>query len=196
MIRNNILGTLLGSFVLLAVVCPQACGEDLFRDQVTPFMQKYCLRCHNEKTTEGLLNLTRYTSSTLIAQDFREWEHVRTFLKEEKMPPKEAKQPTLAERSEFLAAVDKLLLIEARKLADDPGTSSPRRLSNAEYNYTIRDLTGVDIRPTASFPVDPASGEGFTNTSEALVMSPNLFKKYYAAGTTGRRSCSADHDWL
>ena len=94
MIRNHPLGALLGSFVLLGVACPRACGEDLFARQVAPFMQTYCFKCHNEKTAEGLLNLTRYTSSTLIAQDFRQWEHVITFLKEEKMPPKEAKQPT------------------------------------------------------------------------------------------------------
>lgn len=182
MICKNHLGALLGSLVLLAVSCPGASAEDLFGEKVAPFMKAYCFRCHNQKTAEGLLNLTRYTSSTLIARDFRQWEHVITFLKEEKMPPQEGKQPPPAERAAFLAAIDKLLLIEARKLADDPGASAPRRLSNAEYNYTIRDLTGVDIRPTASFPVDPASGEGFTNTSEALVMSPNLFKKYYAAG--------------
>jgi hypothetical protein len=182
MICNRRLGSLLCSLVLLGVASPRACGEDVFREKVAPFIQTYCFRCHNEKRSEGLLDLTRYTSSTLIARDFRQWEHVITFLKEEKMPPEKAKQPAPTERAEFLASLDKLLLIEARKLADDPGTASPRRLSNAEYNYTIRDLTGVDIRPTASFPVDPASGEGFTNTSEALVMSPNLFKKYYAAG--------------
>src|SRR4029078_11299912 len=70
---------------------------------------------------------------------------------------------------------------EAKKLTGDPGVVLPRRLTNAEYNYTIRDLTGVDIRPADSFPVDPASGEGFSNTGEALVMSGGLFKKYYAA---------------
>ncbi len=182
MIYNLRLGALLCSFLLLGVACPRAYGDDLFRDKVAPFMQAYCFKCHNEKKAEGLLNLTQYTSATLIARDFRQWEHVITFLKEERMPPEKAKQPAPAERAEFLAGLDKLLLIEARKLADDPGTASPRRLCNAEYNYTIRDLTGVDMRPTASFPVDPASGEGFTNTSEALVMSPALFKKYYAAG--------------
>jgi hypothetical protein len=171
------------SFVLLLLVCRSGRGDDLFRDKLAPFLQAYCFKCHNEKKTEGLLDLTRYTSSTLIARDFRQWEHVITFLKEEKMPPKGArKRPTPGERADFLASLDKLLLIEARKLANDPGTASPRRLSNAEYNCTIRDLTGFDIRPAASFPVDPASGEGFSNTSEALVMSPNLFKKYYAAG--------------
>src|SRR5262249_21539980 len=56
-----------------------------------------------------------------------------------------------------------------------------RRLSNAEYDYTIRDLTGVDIRPTREFPVDPANQAGFDNTGESLTMSPALLKKYLAA---------------
>jgi hypothetical protein len=56
-----------------------------------------------------------------------------------------------------------------------------RRLSNAEYNYTIRDLTGVDIRPAREFPVDPANTAGFDNSGETLMMSPTLLKKYLAA---------------
>ncbi len=56
-----------------------------------------------------------------------------------------------------------------------------RRLSNAEFDYTIRDLTGVDIRPTREFPVDPANEAGFDNSGESLAMSPALLKKYLAA---------------
>ena len=56
-----------------------------------------------------------------------------------------------------------------------------RRLSNAELDYTIRDLTGVDIRPTKEFPVDPANEAGFDNSGESLAMSPALLKKYLAA---------------
>src|SRR5262249_34571716 len=104
------------SFVLLLVVCSNGQADDLFREKLAPFMQAYCFRCHNEKTTEGLLDLTRYTSSRLIARDFRQWEHVITFLTEEKMPPKGAKKrPAPEERAEFLASLDKMLLIEARK---------------------------------------------------------------------------------
>jgi hypothetical protein len=51
-----------------------------------------------------------------------------------------------------------------------------RRLSNAEYNYTIRDLTGVDMRPTRELPVDPANPAGFDNSGESLTMSPALLK--------------------
>ena len=70
---------------------------------------------------------------------------------------------------------------EAQKNAGDPGLVLARRLSNAEYNYTIRDLTGVDIRPTREFPVDPANTAGFDNSGESLTMSPALLNKYLQA---------------
>src|SRR5205085_8841579 len=70
---------------------------------------------------------------------------------------------------------------EARTHAGDPGLVLARRLSNAEYNYTIRDLTGVDLRPTREFPVDPANPEGFDNSGESLTMSPALLNKYLLA---------------
>ena len=70
---------------------------------------------------------------------------------------------------------------EARKHAGDPGLVLARRLSNAEYNYTVRDLTGVDIRPTREFPVDPANPAGFDNSGESLAMSPALLGKYLQA---------------
>ena len=41
---------------------------------------------------------------------------------------------------------------EAQLHAGDPGIVLARRLSNAEYDYTIRDLTGVDIQPDQRIP--------------------------------------------
>ena len=70
---------------------------------------------------------------------------------------------------------------EIRKHAGDPGPVLARRLSNAEYNYTIRDLTGVDMQPTREFPVDPANQAGFDNSGESLTMSPALLNKYLQA---------------
>src|SRR5205807_5186811 len=70
---------------------------------------------------------------------------------------------------------------EAKRNSGDPGPVPPRRLSNAEYDHTIRDLAGVDIRPTQEFPVDPANEAGFDNSAESLTMSPALVKKYLEA---------------
>lgn len=171
---------LIGAFML--VVCNPVRAAEPFQDKVLPFLNTYCVRCHNEKKKSGELDLTRFTSAEKVFGDFRQWEHVLTFLRKEEMPPAKAKQPSAELRADVLATLEKVLLTEARKFSGDPGVVPPRRLSNAEFDYTIRDLTGVDIRPAKSFPIDPASGEGFNNTGEALTMSPALFKKYYAAG--------------
>ncbi|MBA4065738.1 MAG: hypothetical protein C0501_18870 [Isosphaera sp.] len=170
---------------LVALVLLGASGAraaDPFQDKVVPFLNTYCVQCHTRQKPSGDLDLTKFTSSAKLLEDFRQWEHVVTFLRKEEMPPAKAKQPTAESRAEVIATLERVLLSEARKLAGDPGAVPPRRLSNAEYDYTILDLTGADIRPTKAFPVDPASGEGFNNTGEALTMSPSLFKKYYAAG--------------
>src|SRR5262249_16219139 len=58
-----------------------------------------------------------------------------------------------------------------------------RRLNNAEYTFTVRDLTGIEsLNPAKEFPADSAAGEGFMNTGNSLVMSPALLTKYFDAG--------------
>lgn len=169
------------AFAFLCLPLGSASAADPFEDQVLPFLKTYCVQCHNPKKASAELDLSRYATAAKAVEDFRQWEHVLSFVKKEEMPPAKAKQPTPELRAQILKAVEEMLTKEARKIAGDPGVVPPRRLTNAEFDYSIHDLTGVDIRPTASFPVDPASGEGFTNTGEALTMSPALFKKVYAA---------------
>jgi len=165
-----------------AVLVPTAHADDPFRERIVPYVKQYCTDCHNAELAEAELNLLKYESAAMAAEDFRQWEHVITFVQRGEMPPKSARAvPSPELRTEFLKTLRAVLDDEARKLAGDPGVVLPRRLSNAEYDHSIRDLTGVDIRPTRSFPVDPAASEGFDNTGEALVMSPGLFSKLYAA---------------
>lgn len=169
-------------WIALVVVSPAPlAAADPFQERIRPFLTEYCLGCHNKDVKKGDLDLARFDAVGKLANDFRQWEHVVTFLRKQEMPPAKSKQPTAELRAKILAALDSVLLNEARKFAGDPGVAPPRRLTNAEYDFTIHDLTGVDIRPAKAFPVDPASGEGFTNTGEALTVSPALFKKYYAA---------------
>src|SRR5262249_53486319 len=96
--------------------------------------------------------------------------------------------PGPAERAEVIAWIRDLCRREAERNAGDPGPVLARRLSSAELDYTIRDLTGVDIRPAREFPVDAANEAGFDNSGESLAMSPALLNKYLAAARRG-----ADH---
>jgi mono/diheme cytochrome c family protein len=149
---------------------------------VTPFLQTYCQGCHGKEQPKAKLDLTAYGSLASIAAGHQPWELVLERLEAGEMPPEEAKrQPTPKERQAVIEWIRSFRTREAERNAGDPGNVPARRLSNAEYNYTIRDLTGVDIRPAREFPVDPANEAGFDNSSESLVMSPALLKKYVDA---------------
>jgi hypothetical protein len=178
---SNRHSTRLLALAILGVVLPTAARADVFQDRVEPFATKYCHSCHNSKRARGELDLTRYTRDRDVAGDFRHWNNVIAFIRKGTMPPSDKLQPTIEERNAAVAAIEAILLVEARKNAGDPGVVLPRRLSTTEYDLSIRDLTGVAIRATAEFPVDPAAGEGFNNTGEALGMTPNLLNKYLGA---------------
>ena len=154
---------------------------DEYRDTIQPYMKTYCMECHAGAEAKGELDLAKFSTNADVIDSFRRWKHVIEFIREGEMPPGEAKQPTITESNQVVAAIEAILISEAKKHAGDPGVVLPRRLSNTEYNLVVRDLTGVDMRPTKDFPVDPAGGEGFDNTGEALRMSPNLLKKSLGA---------------
>ena len=153
-----------------------------FAQEVRPFLNTYCLECHDRETHKGDLDLSSFDSAAAVARDLPHWDSVLDRLRNADMPPAKSKQqPTAESRRAAIAWIDALRDREAHRHAGDPGPVMPRRLSNAEYDYTIRDLTGVDLRPTRSFPVDPANQAGFDNSAESLAMSPALVKKYLQA---------------
>ena len=166
--------------VSAGLAVPAAC-DDIYVQRVQPYLQKYCIDCHNANEARGELDLTAFRSPADVINQFRRWQTIVEFVQAAEMPPKEALQPTLEESAALSAAVQEILTLEARKRAGDPGVVLPRRLSNTEYDLSIRELTGVDLQPTRDFPADPAGGEGFDNTGESLGMSPNLLKKYLGA---------------
>jgi hypothetical protein len=167
-----------------APVTGQAAPPDLAGDfvkQVRPLVQKYCLACHSTKKHKGGLDLERFTSLEGARKDLEPWQQVADQLEIGEMPPQGKPQPSAAERKVLLGWVQALLDTEARPRAGDPGRVPLRRLNNAEYTYTLRDLTGVDLEPAREFPADGVAGEGFANTGEALAMSPALIDRYLKA---------------
>jgi hypothetical protein len=185
MVRSAILAlSLLFAYLTCAANAaqPEQSLQRRFDDVVLPFLKEYCLGCHGAKKQEAKLNLSGFTSVAAVAKEPRVWETVLERLKSEEMPPEKAKkQPTVADRKAVLDWLQAMREQEARRTAGDPGRVPVRRLSNAEFDYTIRDLTGVDMRPAREFPVDPANEPGFDNSGESLTMSPPLMKKYLKA---------------
>ena len=142
----------------------------------------YCLDCHGSEKPKGGLDLSGVTSATQAGKDFRLWETIVGQLRVGAMPTEKAKKhPSAAERDVVLKWIRDVRVAESKRTAGDPGPVPARRLSLAEYDHTIRDLTGVDLKPTKDFPVDPANEAGFDNSAESLTTSPQLIEKYLKA---------------
>ena len=188
-------------FLLLAESHRAACAQDT--DAFAPLqaeyekaqsgaLKKYCLSCHSSADPQGELDLERFHSVTDIRGDVVPWQRVVEMLDDGEMPPKDAEvQPSQEELASLRNWVRAVLDAEALANAGDPGPVVLRRLNNAEFTYTIQDLTGIPLEPAREFPVDSAAGEGFTNVGNALVMSPALVQKYLDAA-----KAVADHAML
>jgi mono/diheme cytochrome c family protein len=161
---------------------PQPDLEQQLAGTVRPFLRSYCSACHSGATPQAQLDLTAYTSLAAVMRDDAHWSRVLEKLAAKQMPPPSAgKQPSDKQREAIIAWIRAVRQVEAERDAGDPGPVPARRLSNAEYDDTIRDLTGVDMQPAREFPVDPANQEGFDNSGESLTLSPALLKKYAEA---------------
>ena len=152
-----------------------------YQKEMLPLLKNFCLDCHSTEEQEGELDLERFSTLEAVRQAPKVWVKVVEMMEDGEMPPKKKPQLSVAERKKFLGWIADYLEAEALAGAGDPGRVVLRRLSNAEYTYTIRDLTGVKLSPAAEFPVDGAAGEGFMNVGDAMAMSPALVQKYLDA---------------
>jgi hypothetical protein len=160
---------------------PNPAIDQQFQQTVKPFVGKYCVACHSGKMAPAQFDLKSYTSVDMVADDFARWALLADRLKAKEMPPKPIPPPPAAETQQIIDWVAAVRAEEIRKAAGDPGVVLARRLSNAEYDYTVRDLTGQDMHVARQFPVDPANQAGFDNSGESLTMSPALLNKYLKA---------------
>jgi mono/diheme cytochrome c family protein len=186
--RGNVfVWVLLGIAAIPCVCAADATDAELdrkFAQTVRPFLASYCVACHSGTTPAAQFDLRSYTSVASVTADYSHWNLLMEKLAAGEMPPKTVRQPPAETRQDVIAWVKSVRASEVRKHAGDPGLVLARRLSNAEYNYTIRDLTGQDLRPAREFPVDPANTAGFDNSGESLTMSPALLNKYLQAART------------
>jgi hypothetical protein len=183
--------------LLFPIAAPESCAQALktgaertasdrlresFGKEIQPLLRKYCFECHSGDRTEADVDFGAFASFDSVHKSILVWQKAGEMLESRQMPPKKSKKPTEAEHMALEKWVRGFLITEAASRAGDPGPVVLRRLNNVEYSWTIRDLTGVpSLDPAKEFPVDGAAGEGFTNTGNALVMSPPLVTKYLDA---------------
>ncbi|HIE68729.1 MAG TPA: DUF1592 domain-containing protein, partial [Planctomycetes bacterium] len=94
------------------------------------------------------------------------------------MPPEGEPQPDAGTRKAVAQWIETGLrryVAKARKVATTPTT---RRLTNAEYQNTMRDLLGFELHLTKNLPEDPNRPYQFNNTAEFMLMGMEQLDRY------------------
>jgi hypothetical protein len=149
-----------------------------FTSEVTPILARYCRDCHGADRARGDVRLDGFRDDDAALQAADLWRRAENALRSDRMPPPGKPRPTAAELDTLDAWFDAVATFEGPE--PDADRVTVRRLNRAEYNNTIRDLVGLDLRPADDFPPDDV-GAGFDNNGDVLSLPPILLEKYLAA---------------
>jgi hypothetical protein len=155
--------------------------ETDFSNKAVPLLRKFCGDCHAGNNAEARIDLTQLSMTPRFGAKFRTWEKMIVAIRNRKMPPKTMPQPSTQQRKTIIKAIEGALGEFIRKNAGDPGPVVMRRLTSAEYAYTIQDLTGLDLSLERSFINDAVGGEGFTNVGRVQFMQDSALERYLEA---------------
>ena len=127
------------------------------------------------------INLQELASEPSFSSKFPQWQKVAAALEQKRMPPENLPQPSETRRRQAVSWIRSELDEFVKRHAGDPGPVTVRRLTSAEYAYTVRDLTGLDLNMDRDFATDAVGGEGFTNFGDVQFMADANLERYLKA---------------
>jgi len=166
------------AFFAVGIVRADSLGEQ-YRKEILPIMVEYCYDCHGDGSSEGHLELDSYGTVVEMVADRRQWKRIRDHIDFRLMPPPDEYAPNEEQRAKIVKWIDDAVF-HVDPDNPDPGHVTLRRLNRTEYEYTIRDLLGVEAEVSDILPVDD-SGYGFDNIGDVLTLSPLHMERYLEA---------------
>ncbi|QDT08276.1 DUF1592 domain-containing protein [Planctomycetes bacterium K23_9] len=151
---------------------------EAFRAEIEPTLKKACYQCHGSETAEGDFRVETLDPDLLHGEDVESWLKVSAAVTNGEMPPEDAPKLADGDRSKIIAWLSGEIQVASQLRRTASGNSSFRRMTRYEYNYALQDLLGLELNFAKDLPPDPASAEGFRNSSEMLQMSAKQYADY------------------
>jgi hypothetical protein len=159
---------------LLATVTLSHTDKILADDRLN-FLQSYCIECHAKENREGGLDLQSLSYDLTAPETYEKWVRVYDRIIGGEMPPKS--DGTAVKHPFVKTLANTLHTTHATK----KGTVL-RRLNRQEYENTINDLLGTNLKLAERLPADTKRHE-FTNIGESLSISMIQMQQYIDCAT-------------
>lgn len=143
-------------------------------------LTSHCHRCHNAKISKGKFRVDDLPIEIGTVETAERWQKVLNVLNAGEMPPEGEPALTASAKADFLDDLANVMVAARKRLSDQRGTITMRRLNRREYQNTLRELLGVEIS-VAELPADSGTG-GFDTVGSNLFLSSDQFEQYLALG--------------
>ncbi|MCM8531610.1 MAG: DUF1587 domain-containing protein, partial [Lentisphaeraceae bacterium] len=144
-------------------------------------LKKHCIECHNPKKRKGDVDLTVFKDSKSFFIHYETLVDFYEQVESKSMPPEDDSSMTDKERQSLAGFLGKSLYNMENTSTQQTGSTKIRRLTKYEYDNTVKAVTGLDLKLSKNFAADGAGGEGFSNDSAILGVSPLQFEQYLEA---------------
>lgn len=152
-----------------------------FDTVILPMLRATCFECHDSSQSSGELNLEALVEEQPFVINRSDWLNVIEQLKVGSMPPADAEQPTESDRRMILGWLTHSIDNFDYSTVSSAGWVPAKRLTHDEYNNTIRDLVGIDLKPADQFPADLTASSGFDNSANTLFLHSTNLERYIGA---------------
>ncbi len=161
--------------------------------ELTGVVQRYCVRCHNQRLQTGNLTLSEFDVDAAHERAETAEKMIRK-LRAGMMPPPGQRRPP---PETLLALVETIETVVDRDAARsrNPGSRRFQRLNRAEYERVIHDLLDLEIEAGRWLPADTYLG-AFDNMADAQGLSTTLLEAYLRAATEVSRIAVGNRDAL
>lgn len=150
-----------------------------FKSAVAPLIESSCMDCHDADTDTNL-NLDQLGFDLTDADAFKRWVKVFDRVERGEMPPAKKRQPDAALRAKALDALRHDLRTANAERQKRTGRVPVRRLTRTEYEYTLRDLLGINASLARLLPAENDSA-GYDTAAVGQGLSPVHIQSYLTA---------------
>ena len=156
---------------------PKALGQaHSLKSELQPLLTAHCIDCHAGKDAEGHFDLTDLGDDLSDRETARRWVLVHDRMVKGEMPPQGEPQIATAKKSAAIKTLSTVLMRADRARSN----VVLRRLNRTEYEATIRELFGIEVRVKNMLPLDTPT-DGFDNVGEGLAVSAEAMQAYLRA---------------
>ena len=178
--------------MLLTLGFAETKTDPSFKKEVVPFFEEYCIRCHGPEKSKGQISLHTLDGDLSTGRDLERWEDVLEMLESGEMPPEDEEQPSETKRMLMADWINSGLHDYVKKASEVEVATTTRRLTNFEYQNTMRDLLGFELELAKDLPVDPDKPYHFNNTAKMMMIGPDQLVRYKEAARKAMASAIVD----